>query len=53
MAPRKGSRFPFDKPGRATVWGIIGTLTAAAASADVRAGLVIAIVTALIGCYDR
>lgn len=53
MAPRTGSRFPFDKPGRATVWGAIGTLIAAASSADVRAGLVIAVVTALIGCYAR
>lgn len=53
MAPRKGSRrFPFAKPGRASLWGAIGTVIAAAASASLSAALVVAVVAAVIGCYD-
>ena len=52
MAPRTGKRLPFDQPGRSTAWGAIGTLAAAMVDANFIAALVIATVSALIGCYD-
>ena len=56
MAPRKGRRrLPFDKPGRATLWGLLAVpLSAAVTIAGTGlAGLVaVALGTALVGCYN-
>ena len=52
MAPRKGSRWPFARPGRATVCGVLGTLAAAAASASLHTAAIVAAIAAIVGCYD-
>lgn len=55
MAPRKGSRWPFTRPGRATLWGLIAipaTGVAAAMHSGLAGYVAVAVVTALAGCYD-
>jgi hypothetical protein len=49
---RKGSRIPFDKPGKATAWGMAGCLIlAVSGSFGFGWAVAVTVVTALAGCY--
>ena len=53
MSLHKRRKIPFDKPGKATAWGMAGCLVCAAtASAGFTWAAVITVVTALAGCWN-
>ena len=53
MSLHKRRKIPFDKPGKATAWGMAGCLVCAAtASAGFTWAEVITVVTARAGCWN-